>query len=68
MPGALKDRIETAIEDLARDPRPRGTKKLVGHENEWRLRVGDHRVLYVIDDAEQRVEVARVAHRREVYR
>jgi len=64
----VRRRTESAIERLKDDPRPAGVKKLVGFENEWRLRVGDYRVLYVIDDPNRRVLVARVAHRREAYR
>jgi mRNA interferase RelE/StbE len=40
----------------------------VGFDDEWRLRVGDYRVLYIINDAERQVLIARVAHRREAYR
>lgn len=64
----LRERTEQAIGRLAENPRPHGSKKLVGFENEWRLRVGEYRVLYVIDDATKRVTIARVAHRREAYR
>ena len=49
-------------------PRPSGVKKLVGYENEWRLRVGDYRILYIVDDGAHQIAVARVAHRREAYR
>ena len=63
-----KARLEEAIGLLANNPRPPGCKKLVGFENEWRVRVGNYRILYLIDDPSQRITVARVAHRREVYR
>ena len=68
LPQPMNERIEAAIGELAANARPRGSKKLVGHEDEWRLRVGDYRVLYVIDEGERQVTVARVAHRREAYR
>ncbi len=64
----VQKRVEAAITQLESDPRPPASKKLVGFENEWRLRVGDYRVLYVIDDSLKLVMVARVAHRREAYR
>lgn len=64
----MHNRIELAISRLETDPRPPGSKKLVGFENEWRLRVGDYRVLYVVDDSLKHITVARIAHRREVYR
>jgi len=64
----IKARVEKAISGLVVTPRPAGARKLVGFENEWRLRVGTYRVLYVIDDPEKSLTVARIAHRREAYR
>ena len=64
----VHDRIEATITQLESNPRPLGCRKLVGFQNEWRLRVGDYRVLYIIDDEQRLVIVARVAHRREAYR
>jgi mRNA interferase RelE/StbE len=49
------------------DPRPPGVSRLAGRDN-YRIRVGDHRAVYAIDDAERVVIVARIAHGREVYR
>ncbi len=63
--GDTKTRIEQAIAGLGENPRPRGAKKLVGFENEWRLRVGTYRVLYLISDPEKTITIARIAHRRE---
>lgn len=60
--------MAAAITQLENNPRPPGCRKLVGFQNEWRLRVGDYRVLYVIEDALMLVVVARIAHRREAYR
>jgi mRNA interferase RelE/StbE len=68
LPRNIANRIERAIDHLGEEPRPRGTKKLSGYENEWRLRVGDYRILYIIDDSQKEIRVARIAHRREVYR
>lgn len=42
-------------------------EKLVGRPNSWRIRVGDYRILYEIDDTNQRVIIHRIAHRRDVY-
>ncbi len=64
----MKARIEKAVDGLRENPRPPGAKKLVGFENEWRLRVGAYRVLYVIHDSKKTLTIARIAHRREVYR
>jgi len=52
---------------LGSTPRPSGCKKLRGYEDQWRVRVGDWRVVYTVDDAAKLVNVTRVAHRREVY-
>ena len=55
------------IRALAADPRPHGAEKLSG-EDKYRVRHGDYRVVYEIDDDAGRVTIVRVAHRREVYR
>ena len=68
LPLKIKLRMEKAIDALRENPRPPGSKKLVGFEDEWRMRVGRYRVLYMIDDRDRSVTVARVAHRREAYR
>jgi len=60
-------RIDRKILALADNPRPPGCRKLTGYKDQWRIRVGDWRVLYIIDDEASRVTVMRVAHRREVY-
>ncbi len=60
-------RIVPRLEDLASNPRPSGCKKLQGGDREWRIRVGDYRVVYTIDDAKLLVEVTRVRHRSDVY-
>jgi mRNA interferase RelE/StbE len=61
-------RILRNIAALAGDPRPSGVKALSGEHGLWRIRVGDYRVVYEIQDRELVVLVLRVAHRREVYR
>ena len=65
---ALFTQIDRKILALAGDPRPAGCRKLRGHKDLWRIRAGDYRVVYVIDDAKAFVSITRVAHRREVYR
>ncbi len=60
--------ISKAIDDLAENPRPHGCKKLKGEQEYiWRIRVGDYRILYPIDDIITIVEVRRVGHRRNIY-
>lgn len=65
--GSVRERVRAAIDGLAVDPRPVGCQKLAGRDD-FRIRVGDHRVVYAVDDTERLVIVARIAHRREVYR
>jgi mRNA interferase RelE/StbE len=55
------------IESLGQNPRPPGCKKLKGYKDKWRIRVGDWRVVYMINDRQKLVSVTRIAHRREVY-
>jgi len=65
--GPMRERIAEAIDRLAADPRPHGVVKLAGRDD-FRMRVGDYRIVYAVDDAERVVLVARIAHRRDVYR
>jgi mRNA interferase RelE/StbE len=65
--GSLRNRIRAAIDALADEPRPRGAVKLAGRDD-YRIRVGEYRVIYAVDDDDSLVIVARIAHRREVYR
>jgi mRNA interferase RelE/StbE len=62
------DRVIAAIQSLGKNPRPAGCRKLTGADNDWRIRVGDYRVVYEIVDTIRVVRVNRVRHRREVYR
>lgn len=61
-------RIQAAIELLADNPRPHGAKKLVGGKGEWRVRTGNYRAIYEIDDGVLMVLVLAAGHRREIYR
>ena len=67
LPAPMVARIMPRLEGLASAPRPPGCKKLRGGDNEWRVRVGDYRIVYEIDDKARTVDVTRIAHRREVY-
>jgi mRNA interferase RelE/StbE len=60
--------IKEALLALAENPRPVGVKKLKGTDNDYRVRVGDYRIVYSIEDDRLLVTVIKVAHRREVYR
>lgn len=67
LPESIHERLSRRILGLEDNPRPQGAKKLSNRE-EYRLRVGQYRVLYTIDDEHKIVEIVAVGHRREVYR
>lgn len=62
------DRIAEKIEQLAEDPRPDGVVKMKGSDNEYRIRIGDYRVRYEIDDKELIILLLQCKHRKDVYR
>ena len=64
----VHDRVSDAILKLKSNPRPHGSKKLVGTNGSWRIRVGDYRVLYDVADAIRIVRIYRVRHRKDVYK
>lgn len=66
LPTRIHDRIVEHLISLKEDPRPIGVKKLRGREG-YRIRVGDYRILYSIDDLKKKAEVLSIANRREVY-
>lgn len=60
---ALFARMDRKILALAGKPRPAGCKKLHGFTDHWRIRAGDYRVVYIVDDTKRLVSITRVAHR-----
>ena len=68
LPQPIRGRVARAIAALAHDPRPRGATLLTGPDGIWRVRVGDYRILYRIEDDVVRVLVIRIRHRRDAYR
>ena len=60
-------RIVSKIQNLADEPRPQGCEKLTG-QGRFRLRQGNLRILFEVDDGQQTVTVVKIAHRRDVYR
>jgi mRNA interferase RelE/StbE len=68
LPQNLRQRIDGAILGLAKDPRPPGCKKLAGYDNLYRLRVGDWRISYAVEDDELIVLILEVAPRGGAYR
>jgi mRNA interferase RelE/StbE len=68
LPAEIFRRIVRELRALAQVPRPPGCRKLTGSESDYRIRVGDYRILYEIDDEARQVRILRVGHRRDVYR
>ena len=68
LPVRVRQRIVTAVERLSDNPRPSTAAKLSGHEDIYRIRVGDYRVVYEVEDERLVVLVLRVAHRKDAYR
>ena len=66
LPIAITDKLIKAIQELAKNPRPAGYKKLKGRPG-YRIRKGDYRIIYEVYDAKLIVNVVIVAHKREVY-
>ncbi|MHB8670187.1 MAG: type II toxin-antitoxin system RelE family toxin [Acidimicrobiales bacterium] len=63
----VRRRIQAAIELLAVEPRPPAATRPVGGSGEWRVRTGNYRIVYEINDNELVVLVLRMGHRRQVY-
>ena len=61
-------RVFRRIERLGSDPRPNGCRKLAGADELWRIRVGDYRVIYSVDDAGHVVDINSIRHRSDAYR
>jgi mRNA interferase RelE/StbE len=68
LPRREQERIMPALLALADDPRPHGVVKIKGVDDQYRIRVGEYRVLYAIADDRLIVLVLRIGHRRDVYR
>jgi mRNA interferase RelE/StbE len=68
LPRGLAARVLGRIERLASNPRPPGSRKLAATDNLWRIRIGDYRVVYGVDDTKRVIDVVAVRHRRDAYR
>ncbi len=68
LPREIRPRVDRAMLALEDTPRSHGATKLSGSSDRWRIRVGDYRIVYYINDTEQELTILRVAHRRQVYR
>ena len=67
LPREVHTRVLAQLISLQEEPRPRGVEKLRGKKG-WRVRVGDYRIVYEIDDHSQEVVIYRIGHRKDVYR
>jgi len=63
-----RKRLVEAIRELAAAPRRPGAEKLSGHRDRFRVRVGDYRIVYSVDDERRMVDVVKIGHRREIHR
>jgi mRNA interferase RelE/StbE len=61
------ERVIEKIQNLASEPRPDGIVKLKGSDNEYRIRIGDYRVRYEINDESQLIQILQCKHRKDVY-
>lgn len=68
LPEDIYARVVSALKALGENPRPSGVRKISSSRSDWRLRIGNWRVVYEIDDKAKAVRVFRVRHRREAYR
>jgi len=68
LPQQVAGRVEQRIETLHADPRPFGFKKLKGYTDTYRVRVGNYRIIYSIDDRSQTVTLLTIDNRKDVYR
>ncbi|MBW4640241.1 MAG: type II toxin-antitoxin system RelE/ParE family toxin [Gloeocapsa sp. UFS-A4-WI-NPMV-4B04] len=67
LPTGVYERVRDSIDALAQEPRPPGCVKLTNRQG-WRIRVGDYRVIYEIDDQHKTVTILNIGHRRDIYR
>jgi mRNA interferase RelE/StbE len=65
---ADRQRIIETIQSLSTDPRAEGCEKLAGYTDRYRVRQGQYRIVYLIDDKQHEVTIFKVAHRKDVYR
>ena len=68
LPAKVVKNISPPINKLSENPRPDGCKKLKGtHDGAWRIRIGDYRVLYIIEDSVRIIDIQKVGHRKDIY-
>ena len=68
LPNSVRDRAIPKLQALSDNPRPAGAVKLKGYENQYRIRVGDYRILYEIDETAIAIKLLQCKHRKDVYK
>ena len=68
LPSQIQQRLKSRIDSLAATPRPHGSEKLSGADQLYRIRVGDYRIVYAVEEDRLLILVVKVGHRREIYR
>ena len=67
LPSKTADNLLKAIDTLTLNPHPLGCKKLKGYENSWRIRRGDYRIIYEVEDKVLRILIIGLGHRKDIY-
>ena len=67
LPRKIQERAEKAIDGLAENARPSGVRKLRGSSDLWRIRLGNYRIIYRIDDRERLIDITHIRHRKDAY-
>jgi mRNA interferase RelE/StbE len=68
LPSNIQKRIEEVLEKMIENPRISGVIKLRGDDKLYRIRVGDYRLVFEIDDSEKLIKITRIRHRQDVYK
>ena len=68
LPSKIRVALGRSIEKLSVSQRPVGSQKLKGEDSLYRIRVGDYRIIYSVEDSKLVVLVVKIGHRREIYR
>jgi len=68
LPSEMLNRILPKIKELVKNPKPQHSRKITGSKNDWRIRVGNYRIIYEIDARAEIIRVMRIRHRKDVYR
>ena len=68
IPKNISNKLITKIKSLKDNPKPGGCRKITGSENDYRVRVGDYRVIYEINENNKQVIILAVGHRKDIYK